>query len=52
MSISLNNVENVIELAADEVVPILAATKYAQREIIQVCKITMMDGMDASHEAQ
>ncbi|MCZ2159203.1 hypothetical protein NPX99_08105 [Bartonella sp. 220] len=48
MNISLNEVESVIELAADEVVPVLAATKYAQHETIEVCENN--HDTDASHE--
>ncbi|WP_330168012.1 hypothetical protein [Bartonella grahamii] len=36
MNISLNEVEDVIELAAEEVVPIVMNSKYAQRSDVQV----------------
>ncbi|USP03623.1 hypothetical protein [Bartonella taylorii] len=50
MNISLNEVADVVELANGDVAPILAATKYAQREIIQVCEND--HDMDNSHEVQ
>ncbi|WP_019220190.1 hypothetical protein [Bartonella florencae] len=36
MNISFNEVEDVIELAADEVVPIVKNVKYAQRSDVQI----------------
>ncbi|UNF28651.1 hypothetical protein [Bartonella krasnovii] len=36
MNISLNEVEDVIELSADEVVPTVTNDKYAQRNDVQV----------------
>ncbi|WP_375612575.1 MULTISPECIES: hypothetical protein [unclassified Bartonella] len=38
MNISLNKVKNVIELAADEVVPTIMLDKYAQRNDTQICQ--------------
>ncbi|WP_375610620.1 MULTISPECIES: hypothetical protein [unclassified Bartonella] len=36
MNISLDKVKNVIELAADEVMPTAMLTKYAQRNDVQI----------------
>ncbi|EJF81168.1 hypothetical protein [Bartonella doshiae] len=50
MNISLNEVEDVIELSDGEVMPMLANVKYAQRNVIQVCQSTV--DTDDLHEVQ